>query len=566
MPMVRGFLVLMLGVAVRDWSEEMALRSVRRALVVAAGLAALMSAPTVACAQLRPSEVLVVYDSRIPESAEVARIYAGSAKVPGGSTFEPGFRPGVRVLDINNTTAPLNGPGDITFTDYVTRMRTPIRNHLTSTGLVRTIRCIVLCKGMPHRLRDSDVALVGDDAGAMVTEINASDVTCASVDSELAVLWQDLTTGEMGGANDSLADGLIANPYWRARLPISTFTTVNIQAAKTYTNSFPGPTREIGSATGAARLTAGDIYLVTRLDAPTVADVRAMLTKARGVVYDVDQHAILLDASGSNNVADAAPNTELDNSGGPPFAAIYGGDDYERTRDQVLADGRFLPARVIYDQFGGQFYVGPRVAYTGATNVLTQPVALLATFGANHGGTYPVGPGGSSASNTYADSFNYANGAIFNTVESYNGRAFGGLSAGGTNQEQASDFLAAGGTFALGMVWEPFAATIPDNEQLTANFLAGSMTWAEAAWSSIPCLSWMHIVLGDPLAQPWRTSEDQQANGVATIDDLAVWERRPSNDPLKNINRTGVADNTDRLLLLRSLRFGERGDLINRRP
>lgn len=518
-----------------------------------------------ASAQIRAQEVLVVYDSRIADSVEVARYYAGSARVPGGATNEPGVRPSVRVLDLASTGAAATSPGDISYANFVARLRDPIRTHLTTTNTIRTTRCIVLTKGLPHRIQDTDVPTLGDDPGLLVTDFNNSDVTCASVDSELTLLWQNLNTGEAGGAADSLSDGLIVNPFWRSRLPLATFTTANIQVAKTLGTTNPGPVRTIAGS-GATRLTPGDMVLVSRLDAPTVAQVRGMIDRAQGVVYDTENDVILLDASGSDNVANPTTNAELDNIGGAPFTAIFGGDDYERARDQMNADGRWLASRVIYDQFGGQFYVGPRIEYQGITASTAQPVALLATFGANHGGTYPTIATGGNASNTYADSFNYADGAIFNTIESFNGRAFGGLNAGGTNQEQASDFLAAGGTFALGHAWEPLAATIPDNEQIAANFLRGRMTWAEAAWSSIGSLSWMHVVLGDPLAMPWRTREDQRADGVATIDDLAVWERRSPTDALKNINRAGAADDADRQILLQSLRFGEKHDLINRRP
>lgn len=516
-----------------------------------AAMGAIAGLAGVADAQLRANEVLVVYDSRIADSAEVAEYYAS-------------VRPQARLLDLASTGAAATTPGDISYANFVSRLRDPIRAHLTATGAAKSTRCIVLTKGLPHRIQDTDVPNVGDDPTGLITEFNGNDITCASVDSELTLLWQNLNTGEAGGSADSLSDGLIVNPYWRARLPISTYTTANIQTAKVLGTTAPGPVRTIAGS-GATRLTPGDIVLVSRLDAPTIAGVRGMIDRAQAINYDTENDVILLDASGSDNIANPTANTELDNIGGAPFTVIFGGDDYEKTRDQMNADGRWLASRVVYDQFGGQFYVGPRVDYQNVVVSIMQPLALLATFGANHGGTYPATAGGQSASNTYVDSFNYANGAIFNTIESYNGRAFGGLTAGGTNQEQASDFLAAGGTFAIAHVWEPLAATIPDNEQIAANFLRGQMTWAEAAWSSIGSLSWMHIVLGDPLATPWRTREDQRADGAPTIDDLAVWERRSPTDPLKNINRAGAADDADRQLLMQSLRFGERSDLINRR-
>ena len=43
-----------------------------------------------------------------------------------------------------------------------------------------------------------------------------------------------------------------------------------------------------------------------------------------------------------------------------------------------------------------------------------------------------------------------------------------------------------------------FSFAVADNEILLDNFLNRGLTWAEAAWSAIPVLSWQHVVLGDP--------------------------------------------------------------------
>jgi hypothetical protein len=528
-------------------------------------IAALALLATPATAQLREAEVLVVFDSRLPDSAAVARHYAGSAKVPGGSTFEPGVRPRVNVFDLASTGLPTAAANTLAYPDFQTNLRDPIRAHLTSRGLTRTVRAIVLTKGLAHRIDDTDNTGVGDRPSDTITEANNSDITAASVDSELTLLWQNLAANELGGLADSLADGLIANPVWRVRTPVGLASTANNRSIKAFATTNPLPVRTLAGA-GALRLTQGDILLVSRLDGPTVQSVRTMVERARSILYDTDEHAILLDASASNNVADPSPNAEIDNAGGAPFTPLYGGDDYERSRDALVADGRWLPARITYDQFGGQFFVGPLLPYTTPGNVITRPLALLATYGSNHGGTIPTGPNGLNAASTYAESFSYPNGAIFNTIESFNGRAFGTLTEGDIIQEQARDFIAAGGTFAIGYVWEPFSATVADNEQLALNFLLGRHSWAEAAWSSIPCLSWMHIVLGDPVARPWRTREDLRADATPTIDDLYSWERRPPSDPAKNINRAGTADDADRQILARSLRWAERADLINARP
>ena len=102
----------------------------------------------------------------------------------------------------------------------------------------------------------------------------------------------------------------------------------------------------------------------------------------------------------------------------------------------------------------------------------------------------------------YIAGYRFTAGAIFNTLESFNGRAFGGLGNRATrDQTQLADFIGAGGTFGIGNVWEPFAFSAATNEFLLDNFLNRRMSFAEAAYTSLRALSWQQIVLGDPLAE-----------------------------------------------------------------
>src|SRR5437868_5106525 len=125
----------------------------------ALALALLLAAP--ARAQLREPEVLVVYDSRIADSLLVAEAYAGSAAIPGGVGSVAGAHPAVHAVDLS--TLPATGGGHAGFssttpnTDYPTfknRLRDPLRVFLSGGGLTRSIRSIVLTKGLPHRILD----------------------------------------------------------------------------------------------------------------------------------------------------------------------------------------------------------------------------------------------------------------------------------------------------------------------------------------------------------------------------------------------------------------------------
>lgn len=527
-----------------------------------AGLLLFAIAAGGASAQLRPDEVLVVYDSRIADSLAVAEYYAGSAKVPGGAGGLPGVRPGVRVMNLNGLAA-VTTPGDIEYGQFAPRLRDPIRGYLTANGLSKRVRCLVLTKGLPHRVRDSDNPTVGDFPGNVGGELVANDMTCASVESELTLLWQDLTTGEAGGSSDSKSDGCIINPYWKASQPISTFTNVNNEVAKSFTAVGTGPLwNTSGTVTSPTRLSAGDIYLVCRLDGRTVQDVRGMIDRAQGVVVNTRTTTLILDESDSNGITDINGNGEFDNVNST-FSSLWDSDDYERTRDVMIADNRWAAAMIRYNALSpfNQFFVGPRIEWMAGTMApVTDPVILLAHYGLNHTGQ-PLTTASVRGGEVYPLSFHYAPGAVFNSLESFNCRDFGGLGTlSFARQGQAADFIQAGGTFAVGNVWEPLADTVPDNRYLAQNFLLGNLSWAEAAWSAVPALSWMQIVIGDPLARMDRSSEDITGDGRITIADLYAWESTPA-----DINGSGAADAADRAILLRAIRAEERSALLQPR-
>lgn len=513
--------------------------------------------------QLRPAQVLVVYDSRIADSRAVAEYYAGSEKVPGGTGGRPGARPGVQVVDlaqIGGAGLPTN-PGNINYTTFISNFRDPLRGYLTSNEMVRSVRCIVLTKGIPHRIQDINHPNpnVGDQPTSAANLLNAGNVTYASVDSELTLLWHNLSVGETNGRADSRADGGLVNPYHRSLQPINAFSTSNIQTPKNVLaagapwggllwRTFP---------TGTSGMTGGDIYLVCRLDGHTVQDVYDSIDRAREVIFDSDKCLFLLDESGSDGVQNLSDtDNELDNDG--PALTNYG-DDYEQTRDLLLADARVMPANIVYNRWStaDQFIVGPRINFGGGV-VIHGPLLLLATYGANHTG-FPGAPG--NAGTQYPFSFNYEPGAVFNTIESYNGRSFGGIGVGPTPQGQLADFIQAGGTFGIGNVWEPFSYSIPDNALIVRNFFLGSLTWAEAAYSSIPLLSWQQIVVGDPLARVRRNREDINGDDVNDVDDLYAWFAAASRP--RDFNRDGRIDRIDIEILRDSLR-GPEG--ANKRP
>lgn len=432
-------------------------------LLTAALLALVASA---AAADIAPSQVLVVYNSAA----------AGAAALKDSYLTAHADLPAANVLDLNN--AALN-VANLTRAQFVSLVRDPIRNHLSFPGppTPQSIIAIVLIRPFPHRLLDTDAGAGGDSPTTAGNEFTAGDNTCSSLDADLALLWQDLEVGEAGGQMDSYADNIIDNPFHQSASAIHLFSRGNIQTQKIFVNA-SNYVWLVGGA-GASVLTPGDLYLVCRIDGHSLADAQASIARAQALYVNQALVKIILDEY------DLSIRGNLDDdplfASGDPFLA---GDDYEETRDILVVNGWNVRYDATFDFITGAEEPAPIIAY--------------ASYGENHSqggaGENPPGAG------TYIEGFHFPPGAIFNTIESYNARALNGL---GTlfSQEQAADFIAAGGTFAVGHVFEPFSFTIPDNEFLFVRMLVQGWTWAEAAYAALPCLSWQHVILGDPLAK-----------------------------------------------------------------
>ena len=462
--------------------------------------------PTAARAQIDmgPEHVLVVYNSAAEGSSEVLHAY-----IQAHPTLPP-----ENILDLNSTA--LASTSAVTFEGFVNQIRDPIRTYLdlpgnpTPSGIVS----ILLLRPFPHRVLDSDNLPVCDNVGQVGNEILSADATCASVDAELVLLWQELDNGEAGGALDSLADNFIDNPYHRSVQPIRSINRSFIKDQAAF-NTVAG----VGyvNVAGLSGLNAGRMYLVCRIDGNSTPEAIASIGRAQNLVANKAIHTILLDewdtvAAGDDLDDDAL----LTPASQDPFLS---GDDYELTNNLLSNFGW----DVLYDNTF-DFITG---------NETTASILGYASYGENHknngNGEDPPGDG------TFIETFTFPPGAIFNTIESFNGRALNGVSTL-FGQEQVADFIGAGGTFAVGNVWEPLSFSVPDNQYLIGNMLISNRQWAEAAYQSIPVLSWHHVVLGDPLAK------------FKIVDDVGL--------PAGDLDGDGDVDNVDTTLFV-SLLFGE---------
>jgi uncharacterized protein (TIGR03790 family) len=95
--------------------------------------------------------------------------------------------------------------------------------------------------------------------------------------------------------------------------------------------------------------------------------------------------------------------------------------------------------------------------------------------------------------------FNYANGSVFNTYESYNGNSIGTLRrVAGSEQGLMTEFTLTGGTAGVAHTHEPFASKIIKSYVYFPYYAMG-YNQIDAAWQGAPVLAWRNVVVGDPL-------------------------------------------------------------------
>lgn len=422
-------------------------------------LAPVLLAASSASGVLQPANVLLVYNSRNAESLAVRDAYLAA-------------RPGVLPFDLND---PLLLPGTITRAEFITRLRDPIRAHIAAGALSQQVMAIVTTRGLPARV------LSGDDEFQLHSG-------WASVESELVLLQQDL---EAPGSSylPFRWKGAVFNPYWRSPgQPIDAFPRTNVLTQRTFTNVLipPGP-HEVWQING---LTPGDLYLVCRLDsAPTpggnsaVQNVQGLIARSQSLVVDRCAVRALFDEFGS---PPPPAGFDFDDGAVPPLFPDRA--DFENAAAFMFGFGFDTLHDHTFNFVTGSEFANP-----------SRPLIALGTYGENHSfanwGEDPPGDG------TYISTYTFHPAAVFIAYESWSGTSLysGGPGRGG--QQQCLDFIAAGGSFTIGSVMEPFAFTVPDMQDLLPAMLAASVTFAEAAYISMPVISWQFTPVGDPLAR-----------------------------------------------------------------
>ncbi len=395
-------------------------------------------------------ELLLVYNADVPADLDLANYYASAVT---GRAVDPAY-----VLGIHPVVA--SKPEEITRANYASTIRDPIKAYIDAGGFKDTLKYVLLCKGVPHKIQGVD-------------QSDMSRSTFSSVDSELCLLYADGTYPYEGwvwnGANFNTLDG---SGFF---LSSDTAFVPHASSVSTATQTF-----------------ALD-YLVGRLTAYTYADVKAIIDRA-----------IDADRSGTGSIVFDSSNVDIST---PPVPQHTYDTMVDPVWNWTTADAQKSGYELLNEAGFAVFADDTSLAITGlASDGITVPIDRLigyAGWGRNHAG----GPFPSSAYYILRDlKFTYLPGACFMSYESYNADTFScsnpsDLTIGHPGQGQIADFLHMGGTVAIGNCWEPWIVGVGDERWVFDRYIHHGDRWIEAAYKGLRLLSWQEVVVGDPLCR-----------------------------------------------------------------
>ena len=351
------------------------------------------------------TNVLVVVEATNPVSERIAAHYVRARRIPA-----------------ENVVALRTGATDeVTRAQYNEQIEGPIAAWIRRNAMQDRIFYIVLAKGIPLKISGS-----GGRGG-----------TTASVDSELTLLYRKLV------GTPVLTAGPQPNPYY----------------GSVGATAFRGPFSHADQ----------DLYLVSRLDGFTEADVIALIDNGSAATSAGD---FVLDSKGKSSAE--TPELWL-----------------KATAEALAAAG--LTERVVVE-------ATPR-------NVLGRPNVLgYASWGSNDPSIRSRRLG-----------LGFAPGALATIFVSAGARTFEpppdtwkpgaaqdlGSSYRGSPQSLIADLVREGVTGVAGYVGEPFLDGTIRPDILFPAYVSG-LNLIEAFYAAMPYLSWQSVVVGDPLCAPFR--------------------------------------------------------------
>ena len=418
--------------------------------------------------------------------------------------------PGVHLAPISGVDAILDGPlnEEVDAQDYLDVIRPQIQSAISA--IPDTIDVIVSTKGMPLRL----------DAGPNPSPgLYPNWESHSSFESELTRIDLIDTVEEMGNQKywDFLPppydSSLPSNPYFNSGTPFA----------------------HVGSGTPF------DIRLSTRLDAYSAQSAIAALDRAQNVFVVPHGHYIVTDDD-----PDGGSDQIINGPGDGPGL-------FEVVTGRYPDDGMTNPVPLLYDNTDEAIVSCDRPVLGYVSHGIHDGSGGLSS---NYLGQFV---GEQFVANDIQ--FSFANGAIFQSYESFNAQSFDPTNS--QNQGLIADWLELGGTAGLGHVAEPgLSEDTVTNEDIFYQMLlpaAGAaaapgesgLTFVEAAWNATRQLSYVNTVVGDPLMtiKAWLPG-DANLDGKVNLDDFFIlqhhWEEMiPHTFDKGDFNGDGFVDDED---------------------
>ena len=417
-----------------------------------------------------PENVLVVYNNLNSVSQNIASYYQISRNIPDENMVglsipniwdQSGHR--IRLVDNNEVVVDLDGNNDNDkYSVYNNSMQyvklnitQPIENYLNNTlingeTLANKIRFIVVCKGIPFKVTSwlQDFSHVNDITRRAV-----------SIDALISIINQsdpNFSITDTPFINSGFSDSDYNNPYY------------NIEASDgdNYSFAYRFTTKTFINNSGLELN-----YLVSRLDGYDYNDVISMINK--GINPDMSGTAKFVldgDLTSSTGFNVSQCRSDVSQANQKLIGLNFMTDENESDQVIINTSGNCMA----YQSSG--LHSDPLLSYDYCVDVLE---------------------------------FNYSNGALFNTYESFNGFAFDLNNLGestpasygkrqGPGQGLIADFIHAGGTGGEAHVFEPTFYTIMQGN-ITYPAYAMGYSLVEAIYMGLPKLAFRNLVIGDPL-------------------------------------------------------------------
>ena len=363
------------------------------------------------------TDLLVVYNSNeavADMSREIADYYADPVT---GRGIDPTYVVGFDWDDPAESNMEI-----VTRNYYDTVIKPDMESYIDAAGIKLSIKYIVLCKGVPLKIRNPNQA---------------------SVDSEMCLLYQSY----------DLSAFPLWNPFHREFSGANAFTPFGF--------SYGGTTLS---------------YLVGRLDAYTLEEVKGMIDRAKQAPGQVNEGYVIIDDE---------PNV----NGNPEYDFMH-----SPVSDWPLKDTTALVEKLT--MLDVSFYADNTKPIFLTRSVVSNDLISDNVVGyVSHGIHSSNDPGPLYILNNL--DFTYLPGAFFSTYESFNAWSFNDPSSR-SGQGLIADFFRMGGTCAIGNVWEPYGQTVAQENIFFEEYFTGR-TFIESSYKSLSCASWQQVVVGDPL-------------------------------------------------------------------